>query len=196
MKVNMKSLLTKNSITRQHGFTLIEVMIVLGIVALAIAGLFFLRQTAEDGQQAEKVSTDIALMASKIKSLYRGANSYATLSASELDKQALITKPMKYDGTNMLDPWGNTMTINGSAATYAITLGGATNPITKESCNTIAALLATNASLLRVGTSATATAGVISGGNLVLASSGASVVQTAMTTGCAEASPVIAIQYR
>lgn len=192
MKFNIPQ---KRAIRKQMGFTLIEIMIALGIMGAAAAGVLYYQNRAETGQAASKTATDISMIASKVKSYYGPSNSYSALTGAKLNEMSLIPAPMKYDGANVLDPWGNAMIINGGTTSFAITIGGATSPLDKEACNSIASKLAENAQRINVG-AATATSGAISGGSVYKASFSSTPDASALATGCNVADAVIAAQFR
>ena len=184
---------------KQLGFTLVEIMIVLAIIGTAIGGVLYYQSRAENTQAATKTSSDVALMASKIKTYFRPSNSYTGVTASSINGMALVSAPMKFDGTNMVDPWGTTMTVGGGTLSFAISMGGATAPIDKEICTSLATALSDKATAVRIGAAASvstsgSTAGTISGGNLYKGA-GTSADPSALTTGCNEASTVIAMQF-
>jgi prepilin-type N-terminal cleavage/methylation domain-containing protein len=189
----------KQRTKKQLGFTLVEIMIVLAIIGTAIGGILYYQSRAENTQAATKTSSDVALMASKIKTYFRASNSYTNVTASRINGMALVTAPMKFDGTNMVDPWGNTMSVAGGTLSFAISMGGATAPIDKEVCTSLASALADKATAIRVGTAAAvstsgSTAGTISGGNLYKGA-GVTADSAALATGCNESSTVIAMQF-
>lgn len=184
---------------KQLGFTLVEIMIVLAIIGAAIGGVLFYQSRAENTQTATKTASDIALLASKTKTYFRPSNSYTGVTASNLNSMALVTAPMKFSGTSLVDPWGNDMTVGGGTLTFALTLGGATAPIDKEVCTNLVTSLSDKAVAIRVGTAAAvstsgSTAGTISGGNLYKGGT-TTADAAALATGCNEASPVIAMQF-
>lgn len=188
------SRIPRRGLRRQLGFTLIETMIALGIMGTAVAALLYYQTRAENNQGSNKTAQDLSLMASKIKNYLGPSNSYIPLTPVFVNSSALITPPMKWDGTNVLDPWGNTMTINGGTTTFALTIGGTTSALDKEVCTSIASKMVDNATAINIG-AATAAAGVVSGGSAYKAANGTP-NGTNLATGCAVANPVIAVQFR
>ncbi|WP_186510845.1 type IV pilin protein [Caenimonas sedimenti] len=179
----------------QRGLTLIEMMIGLAIVGLILSAVLYYQTRAEYMQKSNQQATDLAQIASKVKAYYGPTNSYTALSASAINNMALINAPMKFDGTNVVDAFGNSMSINGTTRTFAITVGGATSPLDKEVCVSIASKLASNALVINVGNAAAAATGAVSGGSVYKASASATPNTTNLTTGCAESAPVIAAQF-
>jgi len=119
------------------------------------------------GVAADDMASKTLLLASNIQKHWRNAGSYTTLTAEAVDKIALVEKPLRMQGTSLLDAWGNTMGISGGQSAFSITIGGATNPINKEDCATLANNLSSIATSIRVGADAAvgsgATAGTITG---------------------------------
>lgn len=190
--LNMKPRATVRS--RQRGLALADLAlwVVVGglIVAGGMATYNFLKGSVSAGDMGEKT----VLMVSDIQKNWKSAGSYSSVSPAEVNKLSLIRNPLKYDGTNLLDGWGNTMTLNGGAAAFAITIGGATVPMQQDDCATVVQRIAPMAAALRVGADASAAGGVISGGAVY--KTGATITQAGLTDGCSAASPIIAAQFR
>ncbi len=185
----------RRSRLRQLGFTIIEITIAMGIIGTAVAVALYYQSRAENSQSSNKTAQDLALMASKIKTYLSPSNSYAAATPAWVNSSALVNSPMKYDGANLLDPWGNTMSVSGNTTTFAITIGGTTSTLDKEVCTSIASKVAESASAIYIGTAATATAGVATGGSAYKAVGGAPSGAN-LATGCNTATPVIAMQFR
>lgn len=178
----------------QTGFVLQELLLGVAIVAvLGVigAGIYLgLRSSINADDMANKTIE----MATEIQRNYRNAGTYASVNAVELNKIALLKAPIKFSTPNALDAWGNTMKISGTGATFAITIGGSTTPMAKDDCATVANKLGALATKITIGADADAASGVVSGTNTY--KDGATYTQTSLTTGCSEANPVIAAQFR
>lgn len=180
---------------KQKGFTLIEIMIAMGIIGAAVAVVLYYQSKAESASKVTDTTTAVTTMISKIKTIY-GSSGYTTLSATAVNGMSIITQPLKWDGTSaVLDSWGNAMSLNGSASSFALTLGGATSAITKDECVTLATNLANSAKLVSVG-AVTAASGAISGGKAYKDATGAlSIANLADPAGCGATSPVVGLQF-
>jgi hypothetical protein len=181
------------------GFALSELLLAVAVIALLIgisAGAYaFLR----GGINADDQATKTISLAADIQKNWRNAGSYATLAPAEINKLALIQKPLKWDGTNVQDGYGNTMAVSGGATSFVLTIGGTTNPVSKEDCASIANRLANGvATNVNIGTTATAgtggSSGQVTGGNVFKL--GTTINQASLGTGCNEANPVIAAMFR
>ena len=187
-----------NSKKAQLGMTLQEMMLVFVVVAVVTAIAVGVFNNLRGGVAADDMASKTLLLASNVQKHWRNAGSYASLSAENVDKIALVEKPLRMEGTNMLDAWGNTMNISGGQSAFAITIGGSTNPINKEDCATLANNLSSIASSIRIGADAAvgsgATAGTVTGGNLF--KTGTTIDQSALIDGCNAADTIVAAQFR
>ena len=182
------------NLNRQRGVSMIEVAVwsvVLGIVTATVLGYF---GGVKGGYSAGAMGEKVILLVSEIQKNWARANDYSTVTAEEVNKLSLIKSPMRYDSSQLYDGAGNTMDLNGSRISFALTIGGSSFPLNKDDCATIVSRVETTAVAVRVGTSAAAAAGVISGGNLY--KSGGDITQLGLTTGCSEPNPKIAAQFR
>ena len=177
-----------------RGFVLTELLLAIAIVAvLGLIGVGVyqgLRGTISADDRADK---SIAMVAD-IQKNWRNVGSYSSVSGSEINKLSLIKSPMKFDGNAMQDAWGNTTTLNGGTTSFALTIGGATNPIDKDACGSIATKLAGLATNINIGQAASGVSGQVSSGNVY--KTGATITQTGLTTGCNETGTIIAAQFR
>lgn len=182
-----------NSTRKSLGFALQELLLAVAVVAvLGIIGAGVYK-SMRSNINAEDMGSKTVELVTEIQKNWRSAGDYTTLTPDGINKLSLIKPPIRFDGTNLVDAWGNVINLSGARGTFALTIGGATAPIAKEDCAAIANKMDI-ASIVRVGSSATAAAGVVSGGNLF--KNGVTVDQTALLTGCNEASTVIAVQFR
>ncbi|GKS73272.1 prepilin-type N-terminal cleavage/methylation domain-containing protein [Acidovorax sp. SUPP950] len=179
---------------RQRGVSMIEVAVwsvILGVVVATVLGYF---NGVKGGYNAGAAGEKIILLTSEITKNWSRANDYSTVSPTEVNKLSLIKSPLRYDSGSLYDGAGNTMDLNGSRISFALTVGGSSFPLNKDDCATLVSRIEPIAVAIRIGTSAAASAGVISGGNVY--KSGGDITQTGLTTGCSEPSPKIAAQFR
>jgi hypothetical protein len=179
---------------RARGFVLTELLLGLAVVAVVVligAGVY---NNLRGGISADDQGNKMIAMAAAIQNNWRNAGTYTTLSGAELNKLALINAPMKFVTPDVADAWGNPMIINGGAASFVMSVGGADSPINKDACASIANRLASIAQSIRIGASATGAAGVATGGAVF--KQGETITQASLGTGCSEASTVIVAQFR
>jgi prepilin-type N-terminal cleavage/methylation domain-containing protein len=190
----MKKLSLKN-----RGFALGEMLLAVAIVAVLVAIGAGVYGTMRGGINADDQAAKTVALAADIQKNWRNAGNFATVSGTTVNALAIVQKPLKFDGTNLQDAWGNTMTINGGTTTFAMTIGGATNPLNSSECASVANRLGSGvATNINIGAAAAigtgATAGTVTGGNVYKA--GQTVTQASLTTGCGEANTVIAANFR
>lgn len=179
---------------KQRGVSMIEVAIwavIAGVIAIAVMNMY---NPIRSGQSASTLGDRTLVMVSDIQKFWTRANDYSTVTAEEISKLELIRSPLKYDAGVMYDAYGNPMALNGSRISFALTLGGTESPLSSDDCATIITRLEPVAQSIRIGTSAEAAAGAITGGNVY--KSGSTVSQTGLTAGCGEANTKIAAQFR
>lgn len=179
---------------RQLGVGMLDAGLYVVLGVLVAAGLVAAYQKNKSSISAGDLGEKITLMASDIQKNWNTAGSYATVSPAEVNKLQAIRPPMRYNGTTLTDAWGNTMTLNGGATSFALTIGGSASPIAKDECADVVSRVASVATSVRIGADAAAAAGVISGGAVY--KNGATITQAGLTDGCNASNPIIAVQYR
>ncbi len=184
---------------RSAGFALSELLLAVAVIALLVgisAGAYaFLR----GGINADDQATKTIALAADIQKNWRNAGSYGTLAPAEINRLALIQKPLTWDGVNVQDGYGNIMRVSGGSTSFVLTIGGTVNPVAKDDCASIANRLATGvATNVSIGSTATAgvgpTAGQVTGGNPFKV--GTTINQSNLGIGCNETNPVIAASFR
>jgi Tfp pilus assembly protein PilE len=181
------------------GFALGEMMLAVAIVAVLVAIGAAVYGNLRAGINASDHAAKTIQLAADIQKHWRNAGTFATVSGATVNSLGLVQKPLKFDGTNLQDAWGNTMSMSGGTTTFSITIGGATNPLAKDECAAVAIRLGAGvASNINIGAAATlgsgATAGTVTGGNIYKV--GQTLTQTSLTAGCSETSTVVAARFR
>jgi len=177
-----------------HGFTMIEIMIAIVIMALGAVAVLYYQSRTQATQTANNIVTDVTMLVGKTRAAFRPTNSFALVSPTTISQY--VPSPMQVSSGNLIDELGNTGAINGAASSFAIVVGGTTNPLTAEQCSIIATGLANSAVAINVGASgaATAASGAVSGGSAYKAAGGVPNPAN-LQTGCAATSPVVAMQF-
>lgn len=178
----------------QRGAVMGEMMLYVVIAGVLVSAAFGIYQFVRSSVSAGDVGDKAMIMVTDIQKNWRRAGSFATVTPAEVNKLSLVRSPLRYDGTNVIDGWGNNMTLNGGPASFALTIGGSTTPMQQDDCATVVARLESLAAVIRIGADAAATGGTVTGGSVY--KSGATITQAGLTDGCSATNPIIAAQFR
>jgi prepilin-type N-terminal cleavage/methylation domain-containing protein len=188
-----------NRSNKSRGFTLVEVMITLGIFGAALAVVLYYQQRATTVAKATDTTKALTTLVSKIKTYYGNANSYDGVTAASVSRMGISPTPLvPTAGTGVADPWGNSMDFFGGPTSFIVAAGGSSN-IDVEACNAIASSFATNATAIYVGTGFTTTLGVLggtTGTSLGLYKTPTSIDPAELAKGCAVPNAQIALQFK
>jgi len=194
----------KRTSKQQSGFSLIELIIVLAIIAGGIALILYRQAKTEEATRVSDEVQSVSFMVSKIKSFFAATGSYETLSTTTPIQMSLLTPPLKLNGTDhILDAFGNSVELQGNASgtspSFAITIGGGT--MGRDTCAALASALSGGADVVAVGqvnalsgSLATPNSGSVSGGSIYKSLSTPPNIQN-LGAGCSAASPVIGLQF-
>lgn len=110
----MKSVEKQNNPVNQRGFTLMETMIVMLIIALAAVAGVILFGTISASNRANKIVTEFNVAIPSIQSAYQSRTSFATISTAQVAQNRWMSNDfLEMAGT---DPTGNIMTQWGTIA--------------------------------------------------------------------------------
>ncbi|WP_233977430.1 type 4 pilus major pilin [Pectobacterium versatile] len=143
----------------QQGFSLLELLLVLGTIAALIVGAFIVYPKAQAAQRAEIESKKIATIQAGIKSLYAASATYTGLTNSAANKAGLFPANMiKIAGaaTNIVNTWKGYVTLAPAASGPSGTAGSAFTitytGVPAAECTKIISAVAGNVYLAQVGT--------------------------------------------
>lgn len=114
----MKNLSKPAAYRNQRGFTITELMLVLGVGAVILAGAFIGYKTVSgnnDDQQNMSAQTNL-LAATKNK--WSGIGSYASVTAAAVNSAGLVNKPLSWDGTNINNVYSMSIGFGGQAGNF------------------------------------------------------------------------------
>ena len=109
----MKSHVSLQRRRRSRGFSLLEIMIVLGIIAILMGGAIALIGGVGDGARVQQVQSDFNTIGAALKMYKINAGTYPTTAQG---LQALVERPTstpvpknwtQYSKSVPKDPWGN-----------------------------------------------------------------------------------------
>lgn len=179
-------------IARRHsGLTLGEALLVLGVMSSVLVGAYGAYKYARSDVGANNLAQGAVQLAAQTQSVFGANGGYASVTAANLNSAGLVPAGWRWDGTNILDGGGNSVTLTAAAGSFAITLQN----MTAAECAKAATQMEAAAYSIRVGTSATSAAGVISGGNVYKSTAGV-ISAGNLATGCGEATRKVAIEVR
>lgn len=135
---------------KMKGLTLIETLLVLGVIAFVIANVVSFYMNATGQTKLNSAKTQIQAIGSGVKSLYASQSTYTSVTTS-LVVNGGLAPANAVDGSALVNPWGGTTIVTGASRTFEIVM----NDIPQDACvNFISA-------------------GMISTGNIVQMSAGA-----------------------
>jgi hypothetical protein len=179
------------------GVVLAEFLLALSVVSVLISIAATNYETLRRYIFSEDQASRLVQLVADVHQLWDNAPDYSTVSPLALSQLNLIRKPLTFDGTSMQDQWGNPMQVMGGGRTFAISIGGAFNPMRPDECAAIGNRLAPIAQNINVGQAATLATGFSTGkvtGGLPFKAS-ANLNQDSLIIGCSQASAVVAAEF-
>jgi type II secretory pathway pseudopilin PulG len=183
---------------RALGFVLQELLLAVAIVSVIAAVSLGVYTSVRDSSKAEEQAQVMVDIASNVRRVFgKAQGNYTGVTAARVSTLGLVRQPLRWNGTNLQDAWGNTMTIYGSGPwMFSMTAGG--GGITAVECAALATRLAITAASVRVGTTAAvstsgATDGWVLGGHPYKANNAFN--QANLTTGCSESNAVVGATF-
>jgi len=184
----------------QKGFTLIEVLVVLAIAGVALAGVLVFQANAESRNRANDTIAALTSMVSDVRTAFRPANRYSGVSEAALVQAGVVDSPFAASGTAILDPWGNdTVAVGGSVPFFGISF----QVPDRETCMRVVAALAPSADRITVHTTAqsftgtaTTAEGFMTAGTVVKVNATSAYDPAQAALGCAAATTFVGFAFR
>ncbi len=106
----------------KNGFTLVEILLVVGFIALASIGIYAVFNKVETNRKALETSRQVQLLAAGIKNLYADTNDLSTLT-TQVVIDARIPQDTMIEGNTIKHVFGGTINIFGTnSGTFTIQL--------------------------------------------------------------------------
>lgn len=134
----------------KKGFTLVEILLVVGFIALASIGIYAVYNKISTSYKGQRTFDQVKTLHSGISHLFANTNSYGSLSTNVLINGRIASNDMINTDTNTLvNPFGGavTITVLGSGESYAIIL----QAVPADACVKIGAAAAGSIFDFRVG---------------------------------------------
>ena len=107
-----------SNMKRQKGFTITELMLVLGVAAVIIAAAFMGYKTlSSNNTDNQNMSATINLVVA-VKNKWQGVGSYAAITSAGVNTAGLVSKPLTWDGTNINNAYNKTIVFVGVANNF------------------------------------------------------------------------------
>lgn len=102
--------LLKVNKNKNAGFTLLELLLVIGIAAIIGAGIYMVYNKVSVGQQAESESRTLDTLRAGVKSIYAASPDYGTVTKAVLIAGRVVPDNM-VSGTNLVNSFGGSVTV-------------------------------------------------------------------------------------
>lgn len=175
----------------QQGVTLTEAMLAIAVGGALAAGVTGVYRTSMEGLSGDDLGNSAVRLIADVRGVFGANGGYAAVSSTNINAAGLIPSGWRWDGANLVDNRGNSVAVSSVAGSFALVF----RDLTPKVCTLAAIKIEAASHSIRAGTSADATAGVISGG---LAYKDTSNVLSAsnLAIGCGQDNRMLAVQVR
>lgn len=121
--------------SRRHGFSLIEIAMVLAIVAIMLAGVMLFFIQAGNNRKTIETLAEIEQVVSAVHTIYAGNMMYENLQTSVVSKSGLLPSSWVLNG-GIVTPYGGSLTVNTYSTASFINIW--VNNLPRDACIKIA----------------------------------------------------------
>lgn len=108
---------TRRSSLTIAGFSLMETLLVLGVIAVVVVAMFVLYPQIQASRRARAETTNISTMVSSMRSLYEASSDYASVNNGVLlNAKAFPAEMIAADGVTVTNVWGGQVLVLPSVA--------------------------------------------------------------------------------
>lgn len=134
---------------KQRGFSLVELAISMGLIAVFISGIMVWRGNVSESQKLNDLTQSVTFMTSGIQRLYSGQYADGSDMTKAVSKSGLVKPPLVSSGDTIKDEYNNDVTVTGKGYYFDVTLNTSAGQV--QRCRDIAGLLADSALKLTIG---------------------------------------------
>lgn len=120
------NLITKN---KRNGYTLIEIMLVIGLIAILMVSIFIIYQKIDNKFKADSVSKNLIMLSSNIDNSFSSFLSPQDLTNEFALSSNLVPKPLVLSNTSISNGYGGQLELGIDNSFYTITLKDIPNSV-------------------------------------------------------------------
>lgn len=106
------------NIKKERGFTITELMLVLGVGSVIMAGAFLGYKTVSSNNQDQQNQQSTVNLLAGVKNKWQGLGSYAGVTSAAVNAAGLVNKPLTWDGTNIQNAFSKNIVFSGAASNF------------------------------------------------------------------------------
>lgn len=134
----------KKTLMRARGFTLIEILLVIGFISGAMVLAFVTYPKVQATNRANVEAQHIITISGGIKNLYSTARNFSSLNNMTLIKAGVIPDDMQVTGSTVSNVWSGTVSVQGDSSASNLRYKIVYTDVPSSECNKLATGVSTN----------------------------------------------------